>query len=192
MANWQDRFASKEIKFAPADQFLSNPDNPRLHPETQRKAVKGSLDSLGWVAPVIVNTRTGYLVDGHERVWQGMHNDNAHVPYIEIDLTEAEEKQFLATFDWLTSLATYNNDRLENLMQGIASDNNAVQALISDMAEQTGTVLANDARLNDSDSTPLEYAETYQILIECESEAHQIKIIDFLTENDITCRALIS
>jgi len=37
----------------PADQFLANPHNWRIHPEAQRQALKGVLDSIGFAAPVV-------------------------------------------------------------------------------------------------------------------------------------------
>ena len=50
------------------DQLLANPANWRIHPKAQQQALAGSLDVVGWVAPVLVNRRTGYVVDGHARV----------------------------------------------------------------------------------------------------------------------------
>ncbi len=55
-----------------ADQFLANPSNPRIHPQKQRDAVAASIDTLGMISPVVVNRRTGYLIDGHERVMQAL------------------------------------------------------------------------------------------------------------------------
>lgn len=123
----------------PADQFTHNPNNPRVHPQKQRDAVAGSLDTLGWVAPVIENVRTGYLLDGHERIWHALQTGE-DVPYVQVDLSEAEEAQFLATFDWITYLAEYDRDALETVMQGIESDNAHIQALVADMADNYGLI----------------------------------------------------
>lgn len=101
----------------PASEFLANPNNPRVHPPKQRRAVEASLSTLGWVAPVVVNRSTGYLIDGHERVWQALHRgDETPVPYIEVELSQEEEAQFLATFDYITYLAEYRGDTLEQLI----------------------------------------------------------------------------
>ncbi|HOJ21828.1 MAG TPA: hypothetical protein PLY56_09860, partial [Armatimonadota bacterium] len=81
----------------PASQFLANPNNWRIHPQAQREALRGALNEVGWVQAVIVNRRTGYLVDGHERVWQALQNGDALVPYIEVDLSPEEEAYVLAT-----------------------------------------------------------------------------------------------
>jgi hypothetical protein len=49
--------------------------NARRHPEHQRDALVGSLNELGWVAPVIVSSRTGKLLDGHARIMEALDKD---------------------------------------------------------------------------------------------------------------------
>ncbi|MGB1284904.1 MAG: DUF6610 family protein [Aggregatilineales bacterium] len=121
----------------PADQFVNNPDNPRVHPQKQRDAIKGSLNTLGFIAPVIVNKTTGYLVDGHERIWAALNQgDDTPVPYIEIDLTPDEEKLALTIYDWTTVLADYDTDMLDTLMQQVQTDDANLQATLADMAEE--------------------------------------------------------
>ena len=39
-------------------QLLANPRNWRIHTTAQRKALRGALDTVGWVPQVIVNTVT--------------------------------------------------------------------------------------------------------------------------------------
>jgi hypothetical protein len=50
------------------DQLFANPHNWRIHPDAQQKALTGALDQVGWVQQVIVNRRSGFVVDGHLRV----------------------------------------------------------------------------------------------------------------------------
>ncbi len=136
MTNWANRITRHGVQSA--DQFLANPRNPRKHPQKQRDAVKGSLNTLGWIAPVIVNARTGYMIDGHERVWQALQNDNAEVPFVEVDLSEAEENLALASFDWITHLAVYDPDNLDALLRDVQTDDVALQAVIAELAGSVG------------------------------------------------------
>jgi hypothetical protein len=50
------------------EQLLANPRNWRVHPSEQQSALTGVLESVGVVQNVIVNSRSGHLVDGHLRV----------------------------------------------------------------------------------------------------------------------------
>lgn len=133
MSDWKNRIVGHGVK--PADQFAAHPNNPRRHPQPQRDAVRASLDTLGWIGVVIENVRTGYLIDGHERVMQALE-DNVDVPYIQVDLSEDEEAQALLTFDWITQMAQYDRDALDGLLRSVNSDDAVVQALLSSIADE--------------------------------------------------------
>lgn len=146
---WQNRIVRYGVQAA--DQFTANPNNPRRHPQDQRDAVKGSLDTLGWIAPVIVNSRSGFTVDGHERIFQALaQGDDTPVPFIEVDLSDEEEAQALATFDWITQMATYDQDTLTDLLHDIDTDNADLQALLDSMAQENGIDLDEDEPLEDA------------------------------------------
>lgn len=146
--DWQNRIVRYGVQAA--DQFTANPRNPRRHPQTQRDAVKGSLDTLGFIAPVIVNRQSGFLIDGHERVMQALgQGDETPVPFIEVDLSEDEEALALASFDWITYMATYDQDVLTDLLKDIDTDNAALQALLDDIAAQNNITLDDAPALED-------------------------------------------
>lgn len=139
MAEWKNRL-NNEIKLVPAHELLANPMNARRHPARQREALRGSLDSLGWVAPVFVG-KSGYLLDGHARVEEALTKDeNTLIPVIEVDLEAHEESLFLASFDYITYLAEYDRDSLESLLQDVQTDDSRLQAMLGEMAENSGIV----------------------------------------------------
>jgi DNA modification methylase len=132
----------------PADQFQANPANWRKHPQRQRDAVNGSLRELGWIAAVVENVRTGHLVDGHERVWQALAN-NEDVPYLQVDLSEAEEKLALSIFDPITYLAETDAAQLDALLQEVSTTDAALQTLLAELAEDAG--LYQDKPIGDAE-----------------------------------------
>ena len=140
MTDWRNRIIRYGTQAA--DQFAANPRNPRKHPQKQRDAVHGSLNTLGWIAPVVVNVRTGYVIDGHERIWQALANDNADVPLVEVDLSEDEEALALATFDFITYMAEYDRDNLDALLREVNTDDAALQATIAELGESVGLYTA--------------------------------------------------
>lgn len=111
---WRNRILSYGVK--PADQFVFNPDNPRGHGPAQRKALKAALGEIGWIDVVKENVRTGYLIDGHERVLQALET-NADVPYILVDLDEEEEAKALATLDPIGAMAYTNKAKIAELQE---------------------------------------------------------------------------
>ena len=131
-----------------ADQFEANPLNYRKHPQRQRDAVQASLRELGWIGVVVENRRTGRLIDGHERVWQALQRGE-DVPYIEVDLSEDEERLALAVFDPITNMAETDAAILDDLLREVNTGEAALQALLAEMAEGAG--LYGDAQTGDTE-----------------------------------------
>ena len=138
---WRNRIVGEGEQ--PASQFVANPANWRVHPQAQRDAMRGALNEVGWVQRVIVNRRTGYLIDGHERVWQALQNGDAPVPYVEVDLDEAEEAYVLATLDPIGAMAATDRAKLDELLREVQSSEAGVQAMLSELAEKAGVVPPN-------------------------------------------------
>jgi hypothetical protein len=101
-----------------ASAFKFHPLNYRRHGEVQRDAVRTMLGDVGWVQTVIENKRTGNLIDGHVRIEEALRDDPKQlVPYLIVDLSEAEEKAVLATLDPITLLADTDFKMLDQLFQ---------------------------------------------------------------------------
>ena len=126
----------------PASAFTFNPLNPRLHPEPQRKAVQASLNEFGWVSPVIENETTGYLIDGHERIWDALaKSDDELVPYIVVNVPPEKEPALLALFDRITTMATYDPDLVNTLLEATIVEHEALQRLLDEMAQESDGLL---------------------------------------------------
>jgi hypothetical protein len=130
---WRNRIVNHGEQ--PADQFLAHESNARRHPAKQRESLRGSLDELGWVAPVIVSSRSGKILDGHARVEEALSKDEATpVPFVEVDVSEAEERLVLATYDPITGLASYDREALDSLLREVQTGSEALQELMGDLA----------------------------------------------------------
>lgn len=145
-AGWRNRIVGSGVK--PASEFTPHPNNWRLHPQAQREAVRASLDTLGWIAQVIENVRTGYLIDGHDRVQDALDNDDAPVPYIQVDLTEAEERQALATYDPLSAMAVPDPEKLDALVTGLRLENSALDTLVEQMRAESSLSVSVQRQLD--------------------------------------------
>lgn len=139
---WLNRIVGHGVK--EASQFQANDKNWRLHPQAQRDALHGALNEVGWVAPVVENVRTGLLVDGHERVWQALQNGDAPVPYVTVDLSEAEEAYVLATLDPIGAMAAADKEQLDALLREVQSGEAGVQAMLAELAQGAGVVPPDD------------------------------------------------
>lgn len=116
--------------------LLAHPLNWRTHPEHQRRALVDVLDQVGWVQDVIVNRRTGRIVDGHLRVSVARERGEATLPVVYVDLAEDEEALVLATLDPLSALATRDDAILEQLLVGVNANGDALGKLLAEVAPQ--------------------------------------------------------
>lgn len=114
-------------------EIVENPKNWRTHPAEQRRALAGSLDSVGWVQQVIINTRTGQLVDGHARVQEAAARGEETVPALYVDLSPEEEELVLATLDPIAAMATVDQDKLEALLDSVSIDDAGLARLLRGM-----------------------------------------------------------
>lgn len=114
---WRNRIVRKE-ETSPAA-LIANPRNWRTHPKFQQDALADILDKIGWVQDIIVNERTGHIVDGHLRVELAIGRNEASIPVNYVDLDEEEERLILATFDPITYLANRDSATLKELLKTI-------------------------------------------------------------------------
>lgn len=138
MTTWRNRIVG-EGEAAP-DQLLANPSNWRTHPGSQADALRGVLADVGWVQRVIVNQRTGYLVDGHLRVMEALKAGAPSVPVVYVDLSPEEEALILATLDPLAAMAGIDAAQLDALLREVSTDSPAVAAMLDELAQAAGIV----------------------------------------------------
>jgi hypothetical protein len=129
---WKNRVISFTLE-VPSD-LLANPMNARRHNGAQRDAIRGSLDELGWTAPVIVNDVTNRLLDGHMRVEEAISEGAPVIPVVHVELSDDEERLFLGVFDPITGLATNDQDRLDDLVASIVTENQALNDLLASLS----------------------------------------------------------
>ena len=151
-AGWRSRIVDRG-EADPADLVL-NPKNWRGHPAAQRDALAGLLDQVGWVQDVVVNRRTGRLVDGHLRVELARARSETSVPVVYVDLSEEEEALVLASLDPLAAMATANHEKLVSLLGEAKANDAALQSLLSDLAARAGMGGNSKDGLTDPDDVP--------------------------------------
>lgn len=145
---WANRIVGQGLE--DPEQLLANPFNARIHPQFQQESLKAILDEVGWVDRVIVNRISGHVLDGHLRVALAI-TAGEQVPVEYVELNEREEQLILSTFDWITQQAVYDADHLETLLRAIGdSENDALQALLDDIAAQNNISLDDEPPLEDA------------------------------------------
>jgi DNA modification methylase len=158
VATWRNRIVG-HAEVAPSG-LVPNPRNWRAHPHDQQRAVGGALTEVGWVAEILVNQTTGHVVDGHLRVELALDRAEPTVPVTYVELSEDEERLVLASLDPLAAMATAEEEQLAVLLAGLEPADDALRALLDDLARQHGLDTGR-AGLVDADDVPELPAEPY-------------------------------
>src|SRR5664279_5450456 len=98
------------------------PRQPReLAPPSEGTAgcARRVLSEVGWVQDIIVNRRSGHVVDGHLRISLALREAARSVPVVYVTLDPAEEALILATLDPLAAMATTDEAKLAELLADI-------------------------------------------------------------------------
>lgn len=132
---WRNRIV--ESGTAEAGTLMPNPRNWRRHPAVQQAALSKGLQGVGWVQSVVVNRRTGRLLDGHLRVALALEQGTGTaVPVNWVELTEEEETAVLVTLDPIAGMATTDE---ETLLANVRSlDGTDFAAMVADVASILG------------------------------------------------------
>ncbi len=139
MSRWKSRIVGEGEERVKDLAKRAHPLNWRKHPGLQAEALEKVLDRVGWVQRVIVNRRTGRLLDGHLRVELAKRRGEESVPVLYVDLDEEEERLILATLDPLSALAEAEVEALREVLEGIELEDALVDALaeaVPELAEE--------------------------------------------------------
>jgi DNA modification methylase len=129
---WKNRI----VRYGTEDpsKLVPHPKNWRKHPAKQQEALSAALGEIGWVQDIIINERTGRMLDGHLRVNLANMMNEKSVPVKYVDLSEEEEEAVLATLDPITGMAEADKDRLASILDKMKENFDSLA--MRDLAEQ--------------------------------------------------------
>jgi DNA modification methylase len=154
---WRSRITgSGTLKVAEAKPHALN---FRAHPPSQSQALATSLDNVGWVQQVVVNTTTGNLLDGHLRWELARQRGEAELPCLFVELTADEERLVLASLDPIAAMASADRNKLQELLASLQSEDEQVRGLLEAIARQQHIELPSAAGPVDPDDVPEPPAE---------------------------------
>jgi hypothetical protein len=143
--------------------LLANPRNWRIHPKVQQDALEGVLDDVGWVDEIIVNQRTGFVVDGHLRVSLAISNEMPAVPVKYVDLTEEEEMAVLATLDPIAAMAVTDLEQYTDLVAQIDVEDERVADIMKAMEQRDIQAVSGAFERPDFSGVVEEFGETRKL-----------------------------
>lgn len=137
------RSRNKGIRRVRVADIENNPQNFRVHPESQRLAFDGIESELGFYGyPDVYETDTGSirLIDGQLRKEHllSKYGPDATIEVNVTDFDENEAKKALATHDPLSAMAETDRIILDSLLRDVETGDAAVSAMLAKLAEDAG------------------------------------------------------
>ncbi len=124
-----------------AKELVPNPKNWRRHGKAQADALRALLREIGIADALLTRElpdKRLMLIDGHLRA--DVMPDQ-EVTVLVLDLTEEEADKLLLTLDPLAAMATADNQRLNELLETVRSDDPALLALLDEIRANEGLLL---------------------------------------------------
>ena len=125
----------KSLRHFKASELIANEANWRLHPQSQRDALGGLFDEVGFAGAVLVREREDgalVIVDGHLRAEEA---GDQKIPVLVTDLTEEEAKLVLASYDPIGQMASPDKRALKELLQSLEASSEGAVALLDQIAQ---------------------------------------------------------
>jgi hypothetical protein len=184
----QVRDRIRELRRVRASELHPNPRNWRMHPKRQQDALRGVLAEIGYADALLVREREEgglELIDGHLRAET---TPDQLVPVLVLDVSAEEAAKILATHDPLTGLAEIDADRLDELLRDVHFASDAVGAMLLELADAGHA--GDDQAPSEEPPRDAELIESYQVVVECQSEAEQQAVFARMTGEGYKCRVL--
>ena len=173
-----------------ASELLVHPLNPRIHPDAQKSALTAILNEIGFARSLLAyETPEGklQLIDGHLRK-ELFHDQEVMVEIL--DVNEQEANALLLSLDPLAALAQFDSPTLEALRKAASTQSEALQNLWDSIDSSTRKT-KDELQEAMQKKEPI-LKEQFLVLVECESEAQQLSLLDSLKKQQFQCKALLS
>ena len=170
---------SLSITYRKISDLRLDPQNPRIHSKRQIKQIAQSIDSFGFLAPVLIDAR-GHLIAGHGRVLAAELLGMTHAPTIKLEhLTQAQIQAFTIADNRLTENSVWNERLLGEQLK-------ALSILELDFSiEATGFEMSEiDIKIEGLESASREREESTDVMPESETKRQVTQANDVWVLND--------
>ena len=177
----------------PIGDLYFHPRNPRKHSEKNIAAIRGSLRQNGQYRPAVASTRTGKLVIvvGNGMLAAALAEGWTHLAVEPKDLTEARENELAVTDNQTAALAEWDQEILAAVMRDVDTANDPdLDRMLAELAEEEKLIPKDQSQSAPDQSNELQ--DDWRVIIDCADETGQLALIERLTGEGLTCRALTS
>jgi ParB-like chromosome segregation protein Spo0J len=161
--------------------------NSRTHDEGQIAQIAASIKEFGFTNPILIDGTNG-IIAGHGRLMAAQKLGEEKVPTIELShLTEGQKRAYIIADNKLALNAGWD---MEVLKFEISELKPAELALTGFSVGELKSWFGDDEDEN-SDAKEMDLNVGYEIIVECDSEYEQRKLLEKLTEEGYKCKSML-
>ncbi len=109
------RFRGMELVYKKPSDLIADPNNCKLHPESQVQAIARSIQSAGFLDPITIDTDNN-IIDGHGRRLACMALGIEEIPCIVIPIHSAARKAYAIAHNRTTMSSSLDYDAIKKEM----------------------------------------------------------------------------
>ena len=184
------RIINEELESVALAKLKPHPRNPR---QGDVGAIHQSIEANGFYGAVVAQKSTGHVLAGNHRLLAAKHANAEEVPVMWVDVDDATALRILLADNRTNDLASYDEGALADLLTSIMQDEGTLDGTGYDgdaLDELLAGLGASGIGEPEGDQTEM-LSEGYQIIVECDSDAHQAELLDRFEEEGLRCRALM-
>jgi ParB-like chromosome segregation protein Spo0J len=179
--------AQLKIIYKKIEDLIPYARNSRTHDESQVAQIAASIKEFGWTNPILLDGENG-IIAGHGRVLAAQKLGETKVPTIELShLTDGQKRAYIIADNKLALNAGWD---MEVLKFEISELKPAELALTGFSVGELKSWFGDDENEN-LDSEEMDLNVGYEIIVECDSEYDQRKLLEKLTEEGFKCKSML-
>lgn len=194
-------FSEMEVITILTKDLIPYENNPKEHSDDQVRRIATAITEAGVFKDPIDIDESNVIINGHGRLKAAKLLGLKHVPAKVFRGLSEEEKRAMRVRDNQVAKSTYDDDKLRSEIMSLADlysldnlgfDDGEIDLDFGEAIDLTD--LGED--VDPIDESPVkspkqaEYKQAFQIVIDCEDEAHQEKLYMKMTKEGLKCKVL--
>lgn len=173
--------ADLKIVYLPPGELTPYEKNARKHAPHDIDAIIASIEMAGFNDPIGIWGDKNIIVEGHGRQIAALQMGLSEVPCIRLDhMTDEQRRAYALAHNKTAELSEWDFGKLEEELAHLQIDGIDMSGFGFDMSDIGG--------VEQTEKSDVELHETYQLIIDCESENDMQQKYEVLQEAGIECR----
>lgn len=193
------RILAQKLETVAVGRIKPHPRNPN---QGDVSGIQESIQANGFFDPILVQKSTGYIVSGNHRFLAALEEGADKVPVVWLDVGDDEALRLMLAANRFAERASRHPGKLAELLEEIEATDAGLLGTGYDGEDLTALLKsiqgigpeADPLPPMEEEEAPVEPAPKSQfvVYVDCPDEASQDSLLERLTEEGYSCRALTS